>query len=306
MVRGKMIIGRLDRERLNRMKRAIKQEITLPFRELMTMNNDRWVARVTAGDKASSLMYDSAWSVCFYLAHGNKNERLAIETYLKMLNDKFVTNPGKDPRAETFEFVFSNNLDAFEASWKKAVARMEPDAWFSSVRHLQWMAAALQEFHKKKIQVKGWNHLKEQLVRHRFKATIRERDIVARGEREEEVEDVEQDFDFPDPAQVEFRQSDDPRLPHGLLITHVVPNILLSWSVNADGVLEEDISYVDPPKGQIKRTPRKPPQQAPVAKKPAAEEPKPTMRAAPKKADAPKGTAGDKPGKKGTIKVGPQ
>jgi hypothetical protein len=321
IVKGKMIIGRLDRERLNRMKRAIKEEITLPFRELLTMDNDRWVARVRAGDKASSLMYDSAWSVCYYLINGNKKERLAIETYLRMLNDKFVTDPGRDPRAETFEFVFGNNLDAFEAAWKAAVARMEPDSWFTSVRHLQWMAAALKQFRDQEIEVRSWPHLKEQLIRHKFKATIRERDIVARGERKEQVEHLEQDFDFPDPAQVEFLPSDDPRLPHGLLITHVSPNILLSWSINADGVLEEDISYLDPPRGQIKKSPTKNPRPVPpVAGKSKPEaEPKAKINASPKTAESPKkpetpkkkaapATAGkdrEKPAKKGTIKVGP-
>lgn len=303
MVKNKLIIGRLDRERLSRMKRGIKEEITLPFRELLTMDNDRWVARVTGGDKASSLMYDNAWSVCYFLIHGNKKQRAAMENYLLTLNRDFVTDPSRDPRPNAFARVFGNNLGNFEKGWKAGVARMEPDSWFTSVRHLQWMAAALKAFHDQEIEVRNWPHLKEQLIRHKFKATIRERDIVARGERKEQVEHVEQNFNFPDPAQVEFIKSEDPRLPDGLLITHVSPNILLSWSINADGVLEEDISYLDPPRGQV--TKKKP---APVARRPEAE-----MKAAPAKKPelskpatkpAVKGGAGGKPGKKGTIKIG--
>ena len=47
---------------------------------------------------------------------------------------------------------------------------MEPDAWFTSVRHLQFMAAALKLFHEKKIEVKSFDHLKEQLIRYKFRA----------------------------------------------------------------------------------------------------------------------------------------
>jgi hypothetical protein len=248
-------------------------------------------------------MYDSAWSVCFFLIHGNKKQRAALEQYLWMLNDGFVTDPSRDPRPVAFGKVFGNNLEAFEKAWKTGVSKMEPDSWFTSVRHLQWMAAALKAFHEQEVEVRTWDHLKEQLARHKFKATIRERDIVARGERKEQVEDVEQNFNFPDPAQVQLLKSTDPRLPHGMLITHVTPNILLTWSINADGVLEEDISYLDPPRGQ------KP--AAPVAKKP---EPQAGMKATPAKKAEPakpattkpavKGGATDTPSKKGKIKIG--
>ena len=236
MVKGKLVPGKLDRERLNRMKRAVEDEIVLSFRDLMTMDNGEWMQRVTSGDKASSLMYDMSWSVCYSLIHGGPKYRAALEQYLSLLNR------GTQPQ-KAFEQVFGGNLDAFQASWEKGLKRMEPDAWYSSVRHLQLMAAALRAFHENKVEVKSFNHLKEQLIRYKFRAEIRERDVVARGERVEKVEHVEQNFDFPNPAVAELVPSTDPKLPAGLVVKGIKPTLKLSWKLDAAGKLVEEIEY---------------------------------------------------------------
>lgn len=315
MVKGELKIGMLDRQRLKRMKQGIKEEVVLPFRELMTMTNEEWVNRVTQGDQRASLMYDNVWSICYFLIEGGKNnkkQQAAFERYLFKLNNDFVIDPNRDRRGEAFNTIFGNKLENFEKAWRIGVNRMEPDAWYSSVRHLEWMAAALEAFHKQGIEVKSWPHLKEQLIRHEFKALIRERDIVARGERKEAVEDEEQDLNFPDPAQVEFLKSTDPKLPHGLLITHIEPNILLTWSINENGVLEQDISYLDPPRGQIQKTRTKKKPAAPVAKKPGPAAASPNVKAAAPGGKKPPSSKakpaadpdGGKPRRKGTIRVG--
>jgi hypothetical protein len=236
MIKGKLQPGKLDRERLNRMKRAVEDEVALSFRELMTMDNQQWMQRVTSGDKASSLMYDMAWSVCYSLIHGGPKYRAALEQYLSLLNR------GTQPQ-KAFEQVFGGNLDGFQQSWEKGLKRMEPDAWFTSVRHLQLMAAALKAFHENKIEVKSFGHLKEQLIRYKFRAEIRERDIVARGEREVKVEHVEQNFDFPNPAVAELVPSTDPKLPHGLVVKGIKPVLKLSWKLDDAGKLVEEIEY---------------------------------------------------------------
>jgi hypothetical protein len=236
MVKGKLLPGKLDRERLERMKRAVDEGALLSFRELMTMDNEQWMNRVTSGDKASSLMYDMSWSVCYSLIHGGPKYRAALEQYLTLLNR------GSQPQ-QAFDKVFGGNLDSFQQAWEKGLARMEPDSWFTSVRHLQLMAAALKAFHANNIEVKSFNHLKEQLIRYKFRAQIRERDIVARGEREVKVQHVEQNFDFPNPAVAELAPSSDPKLPHGLVVKGIKPTLKLSWRLNDAGEVEEEIEY---------------------------------------------------------------
>jgi len=236
MIKGRLQPGKLDKERLDRMKRAVDEGAVLSFRELMTMDNEGWMERVTSGDKASSLMYDMAWSVCYSLIHGGPQYRAALEQYLTLLNR------GTDAQ-QAFEKVFGSGLDTFQKEWEKGVKRMEPDSWFSSVRHLQLMAAALRVFHQKGIEVKSFNHLKEQLIRYKFRAEIRERDIVSRGGREVKVQHVEQNFDFPNPAVAELVPSTDPKLPHGLVVKGIKPTLKLTWRLNDAGEVEEEIEY---------------------------------------------------------------
>ena len=236
MVKGKLLAGRLDRERLNRMKRAVDEGAVLSFKELMNMDGRDWMERVTSGDKASSLMYDMAWSVCYSLVHGGKPYRAALEQYLTLLNR------GTNPR-QAFDKVFGPNLESFQKAWEKGVGRMEPDAWFTSVRHLQFRAAALKLFHETHIEVKSFAHLKEQLIRYKFRTELRERDVVARGKRKEQVENVEQNFDFPNPATADLVPSDDPKLPPGLIVKGIKPTLKLTWRLNDEGGVEEDIDY---------------------------------------------------------------
>ena len=236
MVKGKLLAGKLDRERLNRMKRAVDDGAVLSFRELMNMDNRDWMERVTSGDKASSLMYDMAWSVCYSLVHGGRQYRSALEEYLTLLNR------GTQPR-QAFDKVFGPNVESFQKAWEKGIARMEPDAWFTSVRHLQFLAAALKAFHANKVEVKSFAHLKEQLIRYKFRAEIRERDVVARGKREQKVQHVEQNFDFPNPATAELVPGDDPKLPPGIVVKGIKPVLKLSWKLNDAGQVEEQIEY---------------------------------------------------------------
>jgi hypothetical protein len=106
------------------------------------------------------------------------------------------------------------------------------------------MAAALRLFHEKKIEVKSFDHLKEQLLRYKFRSEVRERDVVSRGGREVKVQHAEQNFDFPPGAVVELVPSADEKLPHGLVVKGVIkPPLKLSWRLNEAGEVEEEIEY---------------------------------------------------------------
>ena len=237
MVKGRLQPGKLDRERLERMKRAVDDGAVLGFKELMTMSNEQWMERVTSGDRAASLMYDMAWSVCYSLVHGGPKYRAALEQYLTLLNRGVDAN-------QAFEKVFGSGLENFQREWEKGLRRMEPDAWFTSVRHLQLIAAALKLFHARNVEVKSFPYLKEQLVRYKFRAEVRERDVVSRGGREVKVQHVEQNFDFPPGAVAELVPRTDPKLPHGLVVKGAIkPPLKLSWRLNDAGEVEEDIQY---------------------------------------------------------------
>jgi hypothetical protein len=172
MVDGRLLIGRLDRERIDRVRAAARAGKTLPFSRLMTMTNEGWNARVNSGDDSAALMYDTAWSVCYFLIHGGKGGKPlrtrdgpALETYLLLLNHGFIKNPRVDPSPPAFEKIFSNDLAEFERQWKKGLEGLTPDPWLTSVRHLQSISFALRAYHERKIPIGSWPQLKEYLAR---------------------------------------------------------------------------------------------------------------------------------------------
>ena len=243
MVKGKLQPGKLDGARLERMRRAVADKQVIPFRQLMNLDGRAWMARITAGDEGASLMYDTAWSVCYSLVHGGKQYRAALEQYLGLLNRGTAA-----PQA--FDKVFGQNVDTFQKAWEQGLERMEPDPWFTAVRHLQLMAIALKAYHARGAAPKSFEDLKERLERANFRAEVRERDAVARAD-EKMGEDEEKKpassartFDFPPPATVELVPSEDPKFPPGLVVSGLKPSTLkLSWRLNAAGGVEEVIDY---------------------------------------------------------------
>jgi hypothetical protein len=232
VVDGKLRLGLLDRERLRRVRRAVKAGEALGFGKLMGMDNAEWNKRVAAGDASAPLLYDQAWSVSHYLIHGGegggplrtevRGTRVdALEAYLRILNDEYVRNPKKDARPAAFKEVFSNNLRSFRNQWEEGLKALKPDPWLSSVRHVQILASAIEALHRKNVKVDSIEQLQAMLRKELFR-------------------------DFPKPAEAELVESDDAKLPPGVLVTGAakdMPDIRLAWTMNRDGALEEAITF---------------------------------------------------------------
>ena len=118
----------------------------------------------------------------------------------------------------------------------------------------QFIGAGLKLLHGKQVEVTDWADAKENLGASQFRMVPRERDAAGkRADRKPQMEEVQSGYDFPSPAEAELVPSDDPKLPPGLRVTNVTPNIVLGWDVDAKGEVAEDIRFVDPP-----RQPKKP------------------------------------------------
>jgi hypothetical protein len=234
IVDGKFKVGLLDRERLEHMRRVVKAGETIPFHELMKLDGDEWVKRVAAGNQASSLMYDQAWSVCYFLIHGDKGKPLetkvrgntagALDAYLLILNQEFVQNPNRFDKAGAFKEVFSNNLKRFRKEWEDNLAELKPDPWLSSLRHLQILASAFRELHGKGVTIASIKQVEQKL----------RKDVA---------------HDFPAPATAELVPGDDAKLPPGVVVSGAakdMPDIRLSWSSNSAGELEQEICFKPP------------------------------------------------------------
>lgn len=274
VVNGKLKLGLLDRERLRRVRRAVREGEVIGFGELMKMDNAEWTKRVAAGDKSAALMYDQAWSVVYFLIHGGKDGGPmrteingkpfdALEKYLLILNAEYVRNPKRDARPAAFKTVFSNNLKQFRTEWEAGLKALRPDPWLSSVRHVQILASAFEALHEKGVKIESLAQVQDML----------RKDLA---------------HDFPKPAEAELVESAaDAKLPPGVLVTGAakdLPDIRLAWTVNRGGKLREEITFEHP-----SRPVKKPAQ-------PAAAPPT-TQATGTKKSPAKTSAAAVKPGK---------
>jgi len=273
LINGRLVVGKLDEERLKRMNRAIAAHTYLPFDQLMNMNNDQWVARVTGGDKASSLMYDMSWSVCYFLIHSDKKYRAALEQYLDIMNQGQTADVA-------FTKVFGKNIGAFEKSWSAALPKFEADPWFTSVRRVQFYAEILKALHKQKVKVTTFPRLRELVIKNSMAAKVKERDIVVRDEKDIQLANEAEELSFPKPAEVELVASEDPKLPDGMVIRGLKPTtIRLSWKLDADGVIVEDLNY------EKEKTSASRPKPKPATAKPQKPMTKPTTKTTTQSAD---------------------
>lgn len=236
MMKGRLRPGKVDRARLMRVQRAVDDGAVLSFKDLMMMDSGQWMERVTSGDEAASLMYDVSWSVCHSLVHGGPKYLAALEQYLTLLNR------GSDAR-QAFDRVFGDNLEGFQQAWENGLGRVEPDPWFTSVRLLQTLAGALKLFHEKDIAIESFAHLKEQMVRYKFRLAGPKRDAAARGPDKAKAQEAELVIEFPMPAVAEWVPSLDPKLPHGLVVKGIKPLLRLRWRLDDEGKPVEEIDY---------------------------------------------------------------
>jgi len=238
LIDGKLVPGKLDKERLDRMSRALNEHKFIDFKDLMTMNNEQWVARVTGGDANMSHMYDMAWAVTYWLIHfKNGKYRSSLEEYLNLLN----SGRGKE---ECFEKVFGQDLKAFQTAFEDGLPKLESDPWFTAVRRVQFYAEVLKALHAKGVRPKDFGKLREIVIRSGMGAIVKERDIVKRDDREIQLNNESEELGFPKPAIVELVPRADDTVPDGMLITGLKPTtIRLSWRVNKLGNLVEEITY---------------------------------------------------------------
>lgn len=251
MVKGRLQIGRADGRRLRKVQQAIRDRAYVNFRELLMMDGRDWVGRVNAGDRQSGMMYDMAWSVVHFLVHGGRGRyRPALEEYLEIMNR------GSDAKV-AFDQVFGKNVDAFEAAWARETAKMEPDPWQTSVNHVERVAEALRALHEAGAQVTSFDDLKRELERRGVRIAAptahggeddapkaKGRGMKA-GQEEGggEPEDGGLELDFPAPAVAEIVPAKDPKLPPGIVVKKVSPEIVLTWKSDKDGKPQAEIGF---------------------------------------------------------------
>ena len=137
IVDGKVRLGIVEADRLDKIRSALASNRALGFDELLNISSPQWHANM--GDRVrGSLQYDQSWSMVHFLVHGDGGRyRKAFENYLLELS----RGRGHD---EAFKKSFGTSDTApFAKRWMDFIAEAEPDAYSTALKRLQFLGTGL-------------------------------------------------------------------------------------------------------------------------------------------------------------------
>ncbi|MBX3372759.1 MAG: DUF1570 domain-containing protein [Phycisphaeraceae bacterium] len=133
------VIGQSRPHVVDAVRSAVREDRHIPFARLLEMTPQEWSRKVALGDADADLLYRQAWSIVSFLVYGDDGRyQPAFDRYLRLLNSAL-------PPHEAFTRVFGEDIDAFEASWKRHALSARPSAFLVAMERLEFLAAGAGE-----------------------------------------------------------------------------------------------------------------------------------------------------------------
>ena len=165
VVDGEVIIGQTSERTLKTLRAAIAENKQIHFRDMITMEPDRWNANVQAG--SAMLQYMQAWSMVHFLVYGDGGKyQKSFEAYLGFINkgaknyDAFVRAFGTD------------DLDSFERRWTEYAKTARPSAFVTAIERVQFLADGMKMLAEKGVVPTSMDDLEAKLKAERFTTQI--------------------------------------------------------------------------------------------------------------------------------------
>lgn len=165
IVDGTVVIGQTSERTLRTLQAAINAGKTIPFRDIITMTNDRWNANVRGGNAA--LQYMQAWSMVHFLVYGDGGRyQGSFERYLALLNRD--VNP-----VDAFTQAFgTNDLDMFQSRWLEHARTARPSAFVTALERIEFLGEGMYALANKGVHPKDIDELRTALREIDFSTTI--------------------------------------------------------------------------------------------------------------------------------------
>ncbi len=165
IIDGTVIIGQTSERTLNAIRAAIDAGKHIRFRDMLTMDNERWNANVRGGSAA--LQYQQAWSMVHFLIYAdNGRYQRQFEAYLGNMNrgmrnyDAFVRAFGTD------------DIESFERRWIEYARTARPSAFVTALERMHFLAEGLAHLAEKGIVPTTMDDLYDRLREAKFSTTI--------------------------------------------------------------------------------------------------------------------------------------
>ncbi len=167
---GRMVLGMVNYFRLLHVRKALGKEgktVAFGFEEIIEMTGDRWNNILATDAKRASLLYDQAWSITYFLIHGDDGRyKPAFERFLVMLAKG---QPVKSAFGKAFG---SEDTEPFRKRWEEWVRTAKADPLTVTVLRMELLGQAMAFMREKKMEIpRSLPELRGVLKGMRFKAS---------------------------------------------------------------------------------------------------------------------------------------
>jgi hypothetical protein len=165
VVGGEVIIGQTSERTIKTLREAIAAGKHIRFRDMITMDGERWNANVRTGNAA--LQYMQAWSMVHFLIYGeNGRYQKQFEAYLGYINR------GSN-NYEAFVKAFgTDDIDGFESRWAEHAKTARPSAFLTALERAQFLAEGMKVLAAKGVVPTSMDDLQEKLREAKFTSEV--------------------------------------------------------------------------------------------------------------------------------------
>jgi hypothetical protein len=145
LIGRELIIGQAQPRLIESVQTAIEQERTIPFRDILLMDSQRWQEAILAG--SASVQYNQSWSIVHFIIYGDGGRYVhAFERYLRLINDGVLAD-----RAFLQAFD-TERYDLIEAAWKRYMMEdVAPSAFVAALERIEFLAEGLLELSRRGV-----------------------------------------------------------------------------------------------------------------------------------------------------------
>ena len=131
-------LGLADPDRITLVRTALQNGSALPLASLFKLRGHDWHNTLTTNETRAGLLYAQAWSLVYYLIHGEHGAyQPALEKYLGLLSEGLEHD-------DAFRRAFGPDaIRQIEPGWKRFAGKQLPDAVTVAAGRLSFLAEAL-------------------------------------------------------------------------------------------------------------------------------------------------------------------
>ncbi|MEO0515582.1 MAG: DUF1570 domain-containing protein [Planctomycetota bacterium] len=238
VVDGDVRLGIVDGDRVQKIRDALDANRALSFRELLGIDSAQWKQNMTSGSAKGHLQYDQSWAITHFLIHGDNGKyQNAFGNYLVLISR------GRS-HDQAFAQTFGGDTKPFAERWVKFMNEVEPDAYSTALKRIQFLGSGLEFLHSQDVPVPAdADALREALQSRRYTLTW----MTEAGEKTiDSADDLLYAYTDRKDESHAFEiipAEESSGFPPSIAATKLRPAVTLNWVEDQEGNLRSQLDY---------------------------------------------------------------